>query len=58
MHQSIDPATRALLESLYATLCGAVVVLARLLGRPSPLASRAERRAARYTGEEARWGHE
>ncbi len=53
---NVDPAVRALLESLYATLCGAVVVLARLLGRPSPLMNRDERRASR--SEEARYRHE
>jgi hypothetical protein len=58
MHQPIDPATRATLETLYAALCSAIVLVARALGRPSPLMDRAERRAARYTGEEAQWRHE
>jgi hypothetical protein len=41
----MDATTRATLEALYAALCGAVVMLAKALNKPSPLLTRAERRA-------------
>ena len=41
----MDTTTRATLEALYAALCGAVVMLAKALGKPSPIVTRAERRA-------------
>lgn len=41
----MDATTRATLEALYAALCGAVVMLAKALGKPSPLVTRSERRA-------------
>lgn len=44
---TLDPATRAALEALYAALCSAVVLVARALGRESPLRSRDERRASK-----------
>jgi hypothetical protein len=44
---TLDPATRAALEALYAALCSAVVLVARALGRESPLRNREERRAER-----------
>ncbi len=43
MH-SFTPAQYALLRTLYRLLCGAVPVLAELLGEPSPLRTREERR--------------
>jgi hypothetical protein len=42
-----DAATRAALEPLYSLLLSAVVVMARLLGKPCPVMTRAERRAER-----------
>lgn len=44
---NLDPATRAAIEAAYAAACSLVVVLARLLGRESPLRTREERRASR-----------
>lgn len=43
----LDAATRAALEALYSVLLSAVVVLARTLGRPSPIVTRSERRQER-----------
>ena len=42
-----DAATRAALEPLYSLLLSTVVVLARLLGKPCPVVTRAERRSER-----------
>lgn len=39
-----DAATRAALEMLYRSLLSAIVVVARLLGKPCPLQTREERR--------------
>jgi hypothetical protein len=44
-----DAATKATLELLYRTLLSAVVVLARVLDKPCPVQSRAERRQVRET---------
>lgn len=44
---NLDPATKLVLEALYAALLSAVVQLARVLGKPCPVQSRAERRQAR-----------
>ena len=52
----LDPAVRAALEPLYAALIAAVVVLARVMEKPCPVITRAERRRA--TSEEGRWRHE
>lgn len=43
----MDPTTRAALEALYSILLSAVVQLARVLGKPCPVVTRAERRAER-----------
>lgn len=40
----MDSATTLALRQLYRVLLSAVVLLARVLGEPSPLATRAERR--------------
>lgn len=42
-----DPVVRAALEPVYAALLGALVVLARALGKPCPVETRAEQRARR-----------
>lgn len=41
---NLDPATKVALEGLYAALLSAVVLLARVLGKPCPVTTRAERR--------------
>lgn len=51
----LDPTTRVAVEGLYAALCSLITYVAWLLRRPSPLASRAERR---QTSEAGRWRHE
>ena len=51
----LDPAVRLMLEGVYRILLSAVVELARTLGKPSPLASRAERRSS---SEEGRYRYE
>lgn len=38
-----DAATRAALEPLYGLLISTVIVMARLLGKPCPVQTRAER---------------
>lgn len=43
----MDPTTRAALEALYSILLSAVVQLARVLGKPCPVQSRAERLSER-----------
>lgn len=43
----MDATTRAMLEVLYRILLSAVVQLARVLEKPSPVATRKERRAGR-----------
>lgn len=43
----MSAAERALLETLYRTLLSAVVLLARVLGKPCPIVTRAERRQCR-----------
>lgn len=43
----MDYATRAALEALYTVLLAAVVQLARALGKPCPVQTRAERRQNR-----------
>lgn len=47
---NLDPATKLALEGLYSILLSAVVQLARVLGKPCPVVTRAERRAARADG--------
>lgn len=42
-----EPITREELERLYAQLLSVLPALARVLNKPSPIVSRAERRAAR-----------
>ena len=44
----MDTTTRAMLEGLYCILLSAVVQLARVLGKPCPVATRAERRSERW----------
>ena len=51
----LDPAVRLMLEGVYRILLSAVVELARTLGKPCPVATRAERRAS---SEEGRYLHE
>jgi len=41
----MDATTRAALEALYSILLSAVVQLARVLGKPCPVQTRAERRS-------------
>lgn len=43
----LDPATRIALEQLYSLLLSVVVILARVLGKPCPVQTRAERRSDR-----------
>ena len=43
----LDPATRIALEALYSILLSAVVQLARVLDKPCPVQTRAERRSER-----------
>lgn len=43
----LDPTTRMALEALYSVLLSAVVQLARVLGKESPIKTRAERRQMR-----------
>lgn len=43
----LDTTTRVALEALYAALCSALVLLARALGKPSPIVTRSERRQER-----------
>lgn len=43
----MDTTTRAALEALYSILLSAVVQLARVLGKPCPVVTRAERSADR-----------
>lgn len=43
----MDAPTRIALEGLYSILLSAVVQLARVLGKPCPVITRAERRAER-----------
>ena len=40
---NLDPSTRMALEALYSILLSAVVHLARVLGKPCPVQTRAER---------------
>lgn len=40
-----DIATRAALEALYCALLSAIVHLARVLGKPCPVTTRADRRS-------------
>lgn len=47
---NLDPATRLALEGLYSVLLSAVVQLARVLGKPCPVQTRAERRQTRDLG--------
>ena len=47
---NLDPATRTTLEVLYRILLSAVVELARVLGKPCPVVTRAERRQTREIG--------
>lgn len=42
-----DAATRAALEPLYALMLSSIVVMARLLGKPCPIVTRAERLRSR-----------
>lgn len=46
---NLDPATRVALEMLYRVLLSAVVQLAAVLGKESPVQSRAARRQARQS---------
>lgn len=50
----MDNTTRVLLEAVYAALLSAVVELAKALGKPSPIANRAERRAAQQNQAQQR----
>lgn len=43
----LDPPTRLALEALYRVLLAAVVQLARVLGKPCPVQTRADRRSER-----------
>lgn len=43
----MDTTTRMALEALYSVLLSAVVQLSRVLGKPCPVVTRAERRADR-----------
>lgn len=43
----MDPATQIVLEGVYRILLSAVVQLARALGKPCPIVTRAERRGLR-----------
>lgn len=45
----MDATTRIALEGLYSVLLSAVVQLARVLGKPCPVQTRADRRAERVT---------
>lgn len=45
----MDPATRMALEGLYSVLLSAVVQLARVLGKPCPVQTRADRRSDRVS---------
>ena len=45
----MDATNRAALEALYAILLSAVVQLARVLGKPCPVVTRAERRSDRLS---------
>lgn len=45
----MDATNRAALEALYAILLSAVVQLARVLGKPCPVVTRAERRSERVS---------
>lgn len=45
--EHLDTATRLALEALYSVLLSAVVQLAKVLGKPSPVLTRAERRQQR-----------
>jgi len=45
----MDTTTRAALEALYSILLSAVVQLARVLGKPCPVVTRAERRSERHS---------
>ncbi len=42
-------ATKAELEQLYCMMLSTIVILARLLGKPCPVVTRAERRSERYS---------
>ena len=45
----MDAPTRTALELLYSVLLSAVVELARVLGKPCPIQTRAERRSERHS---------
>jgi hypothetical protein len=45
----MDAPTRMALEALYSVLLSAVVQLARALGKPCPVITRADRRAERVS---------
>ncbi len=45
----MDATTRTALEALYSILLSAVVQLARVLGKPCPVQTRAERRSERVS---------
>jgi len=47
-----DAATRATFELLYSVLLQAVVLLARVLNKPCPVQTRADRRQHRISGVE------
>lgn len=42
---NLDPITRTALEGLYITLLSVVVQLAKVLGKPCPIQTRADRRS-------------
>lgn len=48
--QQLDPVLRIALEALWQCILSVVPLLARTLGKPNPLQSRAERLAARRYG--------
>jgi hypothetical protein len=52
----MDATTRVALEVLYEALIAAVHHLARALGKPSPIVTRAERRAASQAAAQRREG--
>ena len=46
---NLDTLTRAELEQLYRVLLSTIVVVARLLGKPCPIVTRADRRSERQS---------
>jgi len=46
---NLDSLTKAELELLYRSLLSTIVVVARLLGKPCPIVTRADRRSERVS---------